>query len=136
MDFGWSLADVLKKSRENVKNNDQDKDKKGTGGKVELASIEETEEEPELKEKSGNEVLMEEEKKLSSDWMEIGTWSNDMANHDPITVCITLHTFYEYISVTVIAGELKGMVLAAVGTDTQNTSPFFSNFTITPEVSM
>ena len=103
MDFGWSLADVLKKSRENVKNNDQDKEKKGTGGKVELARIEETEEEPELKERSGNEVLMEEEKKLSSDWMEIGTWSNDMANHDPISVCIALHTLYEYISVTVIA---------------------------------
>jgi len=93
---------------------------------VELASIEETEEEPELKERSGNEVLMEEEKKLSSDWMEIGTWSNDMANHDPITVCIPLHTFYEYVSFTVIAGELKGVVLAAVGTDTQNTSSFFS----------
>jgi len=103
LDFGWSLADVLKKSRENVKNNDQDKDKKGTGGKVELASIEEIEEEPELKEKSGNEVLMEEEKKLSSDWMEIGTWSNDMANHDPISVCIPLYRLYEYVSVTVIA---------------------------------
>jgi endoribonuclease Dicer len=103
LDFGWSLADVLKKSRENVKNNDQDKDKKGTGGKVELASIEETEEEPELKERSGIDVVMEEEKKLSSDWMEIGTWSNDMANHDPISVCIPSHTFYECISVMIIA---------------------------------
>jgi hypothetical protein len=46
---------------------------------------------------------MEEEKKLGSDWMEIGTWSNDMANHDPISVCIPLHPVYEYISVTVIA---------------------------------
>jgi len=104
LDFGWNLADTLKKSKENVKNNDQDKDEKGKGGKVELASIEDTEEEPELKERSGNEVLMEEEeKKLCSDWMENGTWSNNMASHDPILVCIPLHTFYKYISVTVIA---------------------------------
>lgn len=94
MDFGWSLADVLKKSKENFKNAEQEKDKKGTGGKVELASIEEKKEEPELIEKSGNEVLTEEEKKLSGDWMEIGTWSNDMANHDPISVCIPLHLFF------------------------------------------
>jgi endoribonuclease Dicer len=102
LDFGWSLADVLKKSKESVKNADQDKDKKVSGGKVEVVSIEETDEKLELTERSGSDVLMEEEKKLSGDWMEIGTWSNDMANHDPISVCIPLHPVYECISVTVI----------------------------------
>jgi endoribonuclease Dicer len=93
LDFGWSLADVLKKSKENVKNAEPDKDKKGTGGKVELARTEEKEEELELKERSGNEILTEEEKKLSSDWMEIGTWSNDMANNDSTSVGIPLTCF-------------------------------------------
>jgi hypothetical protein len=41
--------------------------------------------------------LTEEEKKLSGDWMEIGTWSNDMANHDTILVGILLHLFYQYM---------------------------------------
>jgi len=29
--------------------------------------------------------------------MEIGTWSNDMANHDTILVGILLHLFYQYM---------------------------------------
>jgi hypothetical protein len=106
LDFGWSLADVLKKSKENAKNAEQNKDKKPgedknvTVKKAELQSIEEKEEESELKEKSANEILTEEEKKLRGDWMEIGTWSNDMANHDPMSVGTPLHPFYWYISIT------------------------------------
>ncbi|XP_021929010.1 endoribonuclease Dcr-1-like isoform X4 [Zootermopsis nevadensis] len=85
LDFGWSLADVLKKSKENAKNAELKEDKKPGEDKAELQSTEEKEEESELKEKSVNEILTEEEKKLRGDWMEIGTWSNDMANHDPMS---------------------------------------------------
>ncbi|XP_069696429.1 endoribonuclease Dcr-1 [Periplaneta americana] len=94
LDFGWSLADVLKKSKENAKNAEQNKDKPGDDKnekndnekKPELEGIEEKkEEDSEMKEKSANEILTEEEKKLRGDWMEIGTWSNDMANHEPMS---------------------------------------------------
>jgi hypothetical protein len=106
LDFGWSLADVLKKSKENAKNAEQNKEKKPGEGrnvaekKAEVQSIEEKGEESELKEKSANEILTEEEKKLRGDWMEIGTWSNDMADHDTISVCTPLHPFYQYVTVT------------------------------------
>ncbi|KAJ9599475.1 hypothetical protein L9F63_010045, partial [Diploptera punctata] len=88
LDFGWSLADVLKKSKENAKNAEQNKDEKLVEEKkseppVVIEKEEEIEEEP--KEKSANEILTEEEKKLRGDWMEIGTWSNDMANHEPMS---------------------------------------------------
>lgn len=104
MDFGWSLADVLKKSKESAKNAEQNKDKKPaedsiTDKKAELQSIKEKEEESELKEKSANEILTEEEKKLHGDWMEIGTWSNDMANHDSMSVGTPLHLSCWYISI-------------------------------------
>jgi endoribonuclease Dicer len=103
LDFGWSLADVLRKSKENAKNAEQNKDKKpiedkkGADKRPELECIEEKEEE--LKEKSANEILTEEEKKLRGDWMEIGTWSNDMANHDPVmSVGIPVCLYFQYIS--------------------------------------
>lgn len=98
MDFGWSLADVLKKSKENAKNAELKEDKKPGEDKAELQSTEEKEEESELKEKSVNEILTEEEKKLRGDWMEIGTWSNDMANHDPMSVGTPFHLYW-YISI-------------------------------------
>jgi endoribonuclease Dicer len=106
LDFGWSLADVLRKSKENAKNSEQNKDKpsedkKGTDKESEVNCIEEKEEEEtgaNLKEKSANEILTEEERKLCGDWMEIGTWSNDMANHDPVSVGIPVCLCFQYIS--------------------------------------
>jgi endoribonuclease Dicer len=106
LDFGWCLADVLRKSKENAKNAEQNKDKKpsedkkGADKRPELDSIEEKEEEAaaNLKEKSANEILTEEERKLCDDWMEIGTWSNDMANHDPVSVGISVCLCFQCIS--------------------------------------
>lgn len=106
MDFGWSLADVLRKSKENAKNAEQNEDKKpnedkkGADKRPELDCIEEKEEEEaaNLKEKSANEILTEEERKLCGDWMEIGTWSNDMANHDPVSVGIPICLCFQYKS--------------------------------------
>ncbi|PSN49931.1 Endoribonuclease Dcr-1 [Blattella germanica] len=92
LDFGWSLADVLKKSKENAKNaeqNKENKDKKIEEIKPEDGGIQnKASEEEETKEKSANKILTEEEKKLRGDWMEIGTWSNDMANHGPMSVSL------------------------------------------------
>jgi endoribonuclease Dicer len=118
LDFGWSLADVLRKSKESAKDAEQSKDtnpneeKKGAGGRPQLGCIEEQEEEvevvqAELKDKSANELLTEEEKKLCGDWMEIGTWSNDMANHDPVSVGIPACLFSVHI-------QLKGKVVVPV----------------------
>ena len=96
MDFGWSLADVLKKSKENAKiaeKNKENEDKtpaEELKPEAEIKEKDDVEEEP--KEKSANEILTEEEKKLRGDWMEIGTWSNDMANHEPMSVSKTSYT--------------------------------------------
>jgi endoribonuclease Dicer len=106
LDFGWSLADVLRKSKENAKNAEQNKDKKqsedkqGADTRPELDCIEEKAEDAaatDLKEKSANEILTEEERKLCGDWMEIGTWSNDMANHDPVSVGIPVFLCFQYV---------------------------------------
>jgi endoribonuclease Dicer len=100
LDFGWSLADVLRKCKESAETAEQKEEKKGTDKRPELDCIEEKEGEgeAELKEKSANEILTEEEKKLCGDWMEIGTWSNDMANHDPVSVGIPACLCFQYIS--------------------------------------
>ncbi|XP_067013187.2 endoribonuclease Dcr-1 [Anabrus simplex] len=94
LDFGWSLADVLKKSKENAKNAENKAASKAeedspSENTEELADVaenkrkQEEREEKEKRKKSANEILTEEESKLHGDWMEIGTWSNDMANHQP-----------------------------------------------------
>ncbi|XP_067618783.1 endoribonuclease Dcr-1 [Eurosta solidaginis] len=90
LDFGWSLSEVLKRSKEcknnlaekkseenlgndtkNKESNDLKKDN-GLQGEVDDAQN---------KAKSANEIIIESEKKLQdSTFIEIGTWSNDMAD--------------------------------------------------------
>ncbi|EDW23737.1 GL23778 [Drosophila persimilis] len=85
LDFGWSLSEVLKKSRESkqkdavVNGKEQAKEKESEPPPVES--------EPPLVEKlaakSANELIIEGEQKLQDeddDFIEIGTWSNDMAD--------------------------------------------------------
>ncbi|KAL5284380.1 DICER1 family protein [Megaselia abdita] len=83
LDFGWSLADVLKKCQEAVLKQEKvnEKVEKVEEVVVEEIKIEEiTEVEP--VEKTANDILAEAEKKAKSDsFVEIGTWSNDMALH-------------------------------------------------------
>ncbi|EDV93031.1 endoribonuclease Dcr-1 [Drosophila grimshawi] len=79
LDFGWSLSEVLKKSRESK----QKQCSKEAVGKVDADPEEATKETPiEKTEKSANELVIEGEEQLNSadDFIEIGTWSNDMAD--------------------------------------------------------
>jgi len=89
LDFGWSLSEVLKKSRES-KQKESLKDDTING--KDLADVEKkpTSEETQLDkdskddkvEKSAIELIIEGEEKLqeADDFIEIGTWSNDMAD--------------------------------------------------------
>jgi len=78
LDFGWSLSEVLKKSRESKQ--------KPAAKELPSKSEEEPEqekvvEEPKM-EKSAIELVIEGEEQLNNadDFIEIGTWSNDMAD--------------------------------------------------------
>ncbi|OXU22125.1 hypothetical protein TSAR_000757 [Trichomalopsis sarcophagae] len=77
LDFGWSLADVLKKSKENEKT-DSNKQEKEKSDKIK-------EEAPAVKEKSEN-IKAEPLDDLGNDEMEIGTWSNEMVDMAPVLV--------------------------------------------------
>ncbi|KAH8316048.1 hypothetical protein KR074_010518 [Drosophila pseudoananassae] len=88
LDFGWSLSEVLKKSRES-KQRDGGKDveensKEAKGGQEDSKKKDTTveAESNDKVEKSANELIIEGEQKLqeADDFIEIGTWSNDMAD--------------------------------------------------------
>lgn len=86
MNFGWSLADVLKKSRESNKiTENKPQQRSNERNSTTNPNFFEIDEVNDQKKRSANEILSEEEQKICSDWMEIGTWSNDMANHQPST---------------------------------------------------
>ncbi|CAH1401946.1 unnamed protein product [Nezara viridula] len=93
LDFGWSLADVLKKNKQEIEN-------KETSNIKEITDKDEGLEAKELLDDSENKIVTkkkeesdaddtddetnkdsanEEDDKDKGDWMEIGTWSNDMA---------------------------------------------------------
>ena len=81
LDFGWTLADVLKKTREAkmIKDEAEEKSKDETiESKVESGEDEKCDME---KEKSANDLLEEAEQKARDDLLEIGTWSNEMAKN-------------------------------------------------------
>lgn len=96
LDFGWSLAEVLKKNKESkteilddvIKSEAKPPPPVATEIMKETIVVKEekkvvTEEPPEVVkvEKSANEIVLEGEEKLKADtFIEIGTWSNDMAN--------------------------------------------------------
>ncbi|XP_055849068.1 endoribonuclease Dcr-1 [Episyrphus balteatus] len=94
LDFGWSLAEVLKKNKESKTEN---LDELISETKPPPPVVTEVRKEPEIVkeekkiileepeiikvEKSANEIVLEGEEKLKADtFIEIGTWSNDMAN--------------------------------------------------------
>ncbi|CAG2055840.1 unnamed protein product, partial [Timema podura] len=82
LNFGWSLADVLRKSKETRKAASEAKSEKSADPTEEaqrLDTVSIKPEEVERPEKTANDIVAEEESKISEDWMEIGTWSNDMA---------------------------------------------------------
>ncbi|KAH8381846.1 hypothetical protein KR009_000631 [Drosophila setifemur] len=90
LDFGWSLSEVLKKSRE-TKQRDSPSDIMTNGDETKEEQVEpakksdtpaDEESKSEKAEKSANELIIEGEQKLqeADDFIEIGTWSNDMAD--------------------------------------------------------
>ncbi|XP_046985158.1 endoribonuclease Dcr-1-like [Schistocerca americana] len=90
LNFGWSLADVLKRSKENAAKVPEIKVVTFAQETV-TSKLSKTSNEAEVndiyceqKKKTANEILTEEENKLSGEWMEIGTWSNDMAERNPM----------------------------------------------------
>ncbi|XP_068155954.1 LOW QUALITY PROTEIN: endoribonuclease Dcr-1 [Drosophila tropicalis] len=92
LDFGWSLSEVLKKSRESKqKAKDVEETTTGPNGSDPVDDYQEKQENtlPDSKklEKSANELIIEGEQQLqeADDFIEIGTWSNDMA--DDIEPC-------------------------------------------------
>ncbi|EDX13979.1 Dicer-1 [Drosophila simulans] len=89
LDFGWSLSEVLKKSRESKQKESLKDDTINGKDLVEVAKkpiSEETQLDKDSKddkvEKSAIELIIEGEEKLqeADDFIEIGTWSNDMAD--------------------------------------------------------
>lgn len=88
LNFGWTLADVLKKSREikareeSVKDKDTDTDNsQECSVKLPLDS-ENPPEKPPKPDKGGvPEGIDDEKKKTESPWIDIGTWSNEMASN-------------------------------------------------------
>ncbi|GLG98532.1 Endoribonuclease Dcr-1 [Gryllus bimaculatus] len=142
LDFGWSLADVLKKSKENAaknalkekgepkeSSNDENSikaDDDNIKDKVEKqdGAVNEDnsgEEDKDQKQKSANEILTEEEKKLQGDWMEIGTWSNEMANQQPKTFDLPIDDFDPNVALpsnlTLLGEDDELMQLHAGGSD-------------------
>lgn len=92
LDFGWSLSDVLKKSKANKLQNSEDaetskvstpKDKKEKGqhcGDDIDVDIKDSDDKPD-ENKTVNEIVQEAERKLQEEgggFVEIGTWSNEM----------------------------------------------------------
>ncbi|XP_017052543.1 endoribonuclease Dcr-1 [Drosophila ficusphila] len=88
LDFGWSLSEVLKKSRESKQKDSQKVLENGKDSMEDQkeAIKEETQQAENSKddkvEKSAVELIIEGEQKLqeADDFIEIGTWSNDMAD--------------------------------------------------------
>ncbi|XP_037943698.1 endoribonuclease Dcr-1-like, partial [Teleopsis dalmanni] len=83
LDFGWSLSEVLKKSRENqngVENNPKENE---NNAKITEKTVDDMNTDQSIKtksEKSANEIVIDAERKFQeSNFIEIGTWSNDMA---------------------------------------------------------
>lgn len=76
LNFGWTLADVLKKARE-------DKNKNVKIEEIEDVKVEKNEEEKEEKvERTANDLLEEANQKAKAEHLlEIGTWSNEMAQN-------------------------------------------------------
>lgn len=81
MDFGWSLAEVLKKSKENNNKNGEEKktDENSNDKKKAKDCDAESEDEDEDEEEEEGKGEMQKNESKKEDWMEIGTWSNDMA---------------------------------------------------------
>lgn len=77
LDFGWTLADVLKKTREAKENVKEDE----KVAEIEEKLVEEKKSDEEAKEKSANDILDEADEKLKKEQLEIGTWSNEMAKN-------------------------------------------------------
>ncbi|XP_051863503.1 endoribonuclease Dcr-1 [Drosophila albomicans] len=82
LDFGWSLSEVLKKSRESKQKTNKEVTNKDEEQQVEKEA--EPAEEPQLEKavKTATELVIEGEEQLGNadDFIEIGTWSNDMAD--------------------------------------------------------
>lgn len=78
LDFGWTLADVLKKTREAKMIKDEVEENVEEPTEIKTEKIDEEKSDTE-KEKSANDLLEEAEKKARDDLLEIGTWSNEMA---------------------------------------------------------
>lgn len=103
LDFGWCLADVLKKSREaklqaaqklyngttsvqnllenEVKEEEEKIDKNGINDEEKIVEEDHEEKEKNGEEPSANELLEEATRNASRDELEIGTWSNEMAKN-------------------------------------------------------
>ncbi|XP_014250997.1 endoribonuclease Dcr-1 [Cimex lectularius] len=82
LDFGWSLADVLKKSKEQASKKDEDDEGLGsnTVSPSTTANPENKQEDSlEIKEVDKETTAQSDEESKPQDWMEIGTWSNEMA---------------------------------------------------------
>ncbi|XP_061400920.1 endoribonuclease Dcr-1 [Musca vetustissima] len=96
LDFGWSLSDVLKKSKATKvqqQSNDDESTTKKDGNKEEASSSSSSKKQPDLEDdsifqddsnadKTINEIVQDAERKLREEgggFVEIGTWSNDMA---------------------------------------------------------
>ncbi|ALC45996.1 Dcr-1 [Drosophila busckii] len=84
LDFGWSLSEVLKKSRET---REKPSNATAVAKSTELEEPVDVELEQTATTKSANELIIEAEEELgqSDDFIEIGTWSNEMA--DDIASC-------------------------------------------------
>ncbi|CAD6994431.1 unnamed protein product [Ceratitis capitata] len=91
LDFGWSLSEVLKRSKENKNvpgektiepGQKEGKDKQGNGlGMDNGVNGNSSDDNLSTKTKSANEIIIEGERKLKdSTFIEIGTWSNEMAD--------------------------------------------------------
>lgn len=87
LNFGWSLSDVLKKSKENRP--EKTSEKRAESPEQQRVEPVEIEESPKIIELTEDSSDSSDEKKPSLDdeedeknWMEIGTWSNEMATCD------------------------------------------------------
>ncbi|KAL9894521.1 tubulin tyrosine ligase-like 15 isoform 2-T5 [Glossina fuscipes fuscipes] len=89
LDFGWSLSDVLEKSKINESAKTKQEDSldqiiKDCGKKVHAFTLNGEESEIKIESKTINEIVEDAGLKLKEEcgaFIEIGTWSNDMANY-------------------------------------------------------
>lgn len=95
LNFGWSLADVLKKSREaklnashlpttieaitEVSEESEETPPDAPQEKLKAEIVEEPKNDNDNDEKTANDLLEEADKKLKAEGFQIGTWSNEMA---------------------------------------------------------